>query len=505
VVAAVVATVVHASVSTRPAMAAVTINGAGSTWSQIAVDQWRADVARQGLSINYQGTGSTSGRVFYYSDQVDFAVSEIPFQSQYRDATGTVAVNEVEKASHRPYTYLPIVAGGTSFMYHLDVAGRRITDLRLTPDTIAKIFTGSVRAWNDTAIQATNPNTSLPALPIRPVVRADGSGTTAQFTAYMASQTPDVWNSFCARIGLTNPCPATSLYPEFEGSVAQPLSDGVANFVSASYNNGTITYVEYGYAKQRGFPVASVRNRAGYFTQPTALNVAIALQGAQFNADGTQNLGGVYTFGDPNAYPVSSYSYMIAPTSEAAPFTRDKGEALGRFILYFVCAGQQKAEQLGYSPLPRNLVANAFDAIRRIPGAPAPPALEASACANPTLASDWPPRNVPPPNPSPTTTPATTPGGGQAADPSAGTAPGTRDAAGAGTDDGALASGAVVELPGGRIEQVAASAPLELGPVDDGIPKGVPVLAAGLVLAITIAPPLLSQTFRKRRRHLPPV
>lgn len=484
----------------QPSHAAVTLNGAGSTWSQIAVDQWRADVARQGLSINYQGTGSTSGRVFYYSDQVDFAVSEIPFQSEYRDATGTVTVNEVEKAEHRPFTYLPIVAGGTAFMYHLEIAGNRVTNLNLTPDTIAKIFTGSIRAWNDPAITEANPQVTLPAIPIRPVVRADGSGTTAQFTGFMASQTPTVWNEFCGRIGLSNPCPSTSLYPEFEGSVAQQLSDGVANFVAASYNNGAITYVEYGYAKQRGFPVVSVKNRAGFFTQPTALNVAIALQGAAFNPDGTQSLGGVYAFSDPNTYPVSSYSYMIAPTSEAAPFSREKGEMLGRFILYFVCAGQQKAEQLGYSPLPRNLVNNAFEAVRRIPGAPAPPALDASQCANPTLASNWPPQNVPPPT---TVAPAGTSPTTQAigSDDDGGGSAGGPDSNGAGPrpiDGGKPVGGSrggdqgsVVELPGGRIQQVASSSPVEIPPGDDSLPVGYVLMACALLAAIIFGPPLL--------------
>src|SRR5262249_53106532 len=87
----------------QPAVAAATVNGAGSTWSQIAVDQWRADVARQGLTINYQGVGSTAGRVFYYQDQVAFAVSEIPFQGDYRDSSGTVVTNEIALAAHRPY------------------------------------------------------------------------------------------------------------------------------------------------------------------------------------------------------------------------------------------------------------------------------------------------------------------------------------------------------------------------------------------------------------------
>jgi len=117
----------------RPAFADVSIDGAGSTWVQIALQQWAADVARQGLSINYQGVGSTSGRVFYYQDQVDFAASEIPFTSAYRDATGSVVTNEVSLAAHRPYAYMPDVAGGTSFMYHLTINGQLITSLRLTP------------------------------------------------------------------------------------------------------------------------------------------------------------------------------------------------------------------------------------------------------------------------------------------------------------------------------------------------------------------------------------
>ena len=82
----VVAVVVPINAGTAHADAS--IDGAGSTWVQIALDQWRADVARQGISVNYQGVGSTSGRVFYYQNQIDFAASEIPFTKAYRDATG---------------------------------------------------------------------------------------------------------------------------------------------------------------------------------------------------------------------------------------------------------------------------------------------------------------------------------------------------------------------------------------------------------------------------------
>ena len=161
-------------VSANPAAAAdVTVTGAGSTWSQIAVDQWRADVASQsGLRINFSGVGSSAGRQFYLISQVDFAVSEIPFQP-----------DEVAKlrASNRSWQYLPIVAGGTALMYNLkDASGRQIRDLRLSASTIAGIFTGRITNWSDAAITA-DYGRALPAKAIIPVVRSDGSGASAQF------------------------------------------------------------------------------------------------------------------------------------------------------------------------------------------------------------------------------------------------------------------------------------------------------------------------------------
>src|SRR5262249_26016203 len=96
-------------------------------------------------------------------------------------------------------------------------------------------------------------------------------------------------------------------------------------------------------------------------------------------------------------YPISSYSYMIVPTTTASPFSTDQGDTLGRFILYFLCAGQQKAKQLGYSPLPKNLVQYAFDAEKLIPGAPAPPPIDQ--CNNPTITGGCTTANAPQPPP----------------------------------------------------------------------------------------------------------
>jgi hypothetical protein len=160
----------------------------------------------------------------------------------------------------------------------------------------------------------------------------------------------------------------------------------VANFVASdSVGSGSIGYVEYAYAWGRGFPVASLKNASGNFSQPTATNVSTALMHATLNPDLTQNLVGTYRAPEANAYPISYYSYLITPTALESGFDTAKGFVLGTWILYDVCAGQREAAPLGYAPLPPNIVQAAFDAVGRIPGAPTPPPLDYAHCPNPTL------------------------------------------------------------------------------------------------------------------------
>lgn len=355
-----------------PASAGVTVTGSGSTWSQIAIEQWRADISRYGVKINYSGVGSSAGRTNFINGTTDFAVSEIPFEKNEVDAL---------KQKKKAFVYLPIVAGGTSMMYNLkDASGQAVRDLRLSSNTIAKIFTRKITKWNDPQIASDNAGRSLPARDIVPVVRSDGSGTSAQFTTYLLKREKATWCAFAQSAGV-NPCSYTSNWPQADGFVYQSGSDGVANYVhSEGTGQGAITYVETGYALQRRRPVVAVKNQSGNFALPTSKNVSIALTKAELNADRTQRLDAVYTNPDPNTYPISSYSYMIAPTTG---FPKDKGNVLGQFMLYFACTGQRKADQLGYAPLPANLVKIVFEAEQQVPGAPTPPAL--SECDNPTI------------------------------------------------------------------------------------------------------------------------
>ncbi|MDM4761759.1 phosphate ABC transporter substrate-binding protein PstS [Galbitalea sp. SE-J8] len=385
-IAAVVALVV-APAASASAESYVPVSGAGSSWSSNAIDQWRRNVQQFGMRINYASTGSSDGRNQFKAGTVDFAVSEIPYSltdGGVFDSPPTVG-----------YAYMPIVAGGTAFMYNLEVGGKRVTNLRLSGEVITKIFTGVITSWDDPAIAKDNPGLTLPKRQIVPVVRSDGSGSTAQFTTWMGKKYGSLWDAYCAQAGRSTPCGVTSNYPTIPGKgfIAQPNSQGVSGYVAQKANVGTITYVEYSYALKTGFPVAKVLNAAGYYVEPTASNVAVGLLAAKINTDQsspqylTQILDGVYDNKDARTYPLSSYSYMILPTSTATNFTNDKGKTLGAFAYYFLCEGQQQAEVLGYSPLPINLVKAGLEQVARIPGVDTQ-SIDIAKCNNPTFSKD---------------------------------------------------------------------------------------------------------------------
>jgi phosphate transport system substrate-binding protein len=368
------------------ATAYVPISGAGSTWSQNAIDQFIVDVKQYGMRVNYAGTGSSDGRQEFLKGTVDFAASDIPFQTHPEDGSAP------ENPAAGSYAYMPITAGGTVFMYNLKINGQRVTNLRLSGANIAKIFTGQITRWNDPAIQADNPGLTLPATTVVPVVRSDGSGSTAQFTLWMIAQQNAIWTHYCSVTGRSATCGETSYYPTVSGMVAQSGDLGVAGYIAQSYANGAIGYVNYSYALNAGFPVAKMLNAAGYYTQPTPDNVAVSLLQAKVDTTDvndpskylTQDLSQVYVDPDPRTYPLSSYSYLILPTTVQGQFTTAKGATLGAFSYYAMCQGQQESASLGYSPMPINLVQASFAQITKIPGVIAQN-INIQSCHNPTF------------------------------------------------------------------------------------------------------------------------
>ena len=322
------------------------------------LDQWRADINKLcGLRIDYQPNGSTAGRTNFINNAVDFGVSDIQFEKS--ELSGL----------KRAFVYVPITAGGLGFMYNLtDAANRKVTDLRLSPNTACKIFTGQITSWNDPQITADNNGRVLKNNPIRPVVRSDGSGTSYFFSQYCIDLVPAVWSKFAAEQGIAN-APTSSWPQNFGSARGANGSDGCANLVANPVTgSSSITAVEAGFALQRNMPNAYVKNNSGAYVQPTYQAVTAALAYATANADGTQRLN----FRAPGAglYNPSSYSYLIAPTTG---FSAAKGKTIAAYIQYSVLDGQKKANGLGYAALPTNLVALALNAAQKIPGAPPRP------------------------------------------------------------------------------------------------------------------------------------
>jgi phosphate ABC transporter phosphate-binding protein len=374
-----------------PAYAAsyVPISASGSTWSYNAIHAWQGNVSQYGMVVNYSGGGSTVGRNQFRDGTVDWAASDIPYGVQDGN-------NYDPPPTSRGFAYMPDTAGGTTFMYNLYIGPTRVTNLRLSGENIAKIFTGALTMWDDPAIAADNPGLTLPKIKIIPVVRSDGSGSTAQFTQWMIAVEGQYWTAYCAKVH-RNPCTQTSAYPLIDGIVGQSGDLGVAGYVSQQQAVGTIGYVEYSYAIQAGFPVAKVLNAAGYYTEPTPGHVAVSLLQAQINMDSsnpntylTQKLTNVYTDGDPRTYELSSYSYMILPTDTNKNFNTNKGFTLGDFGKYALCQGQTEVDALGYSALPINLVEAGFAQLQKIPGASVPTATAdiIRGCNNPTFSTD---------------------------------------------------------------------------------------------------------------------
>jgi ABC-type phosphate transport system substrate-binding protein len=359
------------------------IQGTGSSWAALAVQQWIADTTKIGLKVSYTDPGSAQGRKDFAAGNTDFGVSDIGYQGN-DPRTGE------NDSSSRAYAYLPIVGGGTAFPYNITVAGKRITNLRLSGQTIAKIFTNHISNWNDPQITKDNNGNALPSIPIVPVVHSEGAGTTAMFTRYLAKMFPNIWGPFSG-----GQAAMTEYFQPQAPQVAAYGSDGVMNVITGNAGQGTIGYNEYAYALAAGVPVVKVENAAGYYTLPTQYNDAVALTQAQINLDKSspdyllQNLDGVYTYTDPRAYALSSYSYGIIPTAaNDVKMTTAKRQTLADYLFYAVCSGQVHIGNIGYSALPLNLVQASFDQIAKLNAAD--PGVDLSQqspqnCGNPTF------------------------------------------------------------------------------------------------------------------------
>jgi phosphate transport system substrate-binding protein len=311
--------------------ASATLNGAGSTLAAPIYQQWGSTLKSQNLTVNYNAVGSGAGIADLQTATVDFAGSDPALKS-----------TDLTKMKG-PALQFPVAFGAITVSYNLP--GIK-SGLKLDGPTIANIYLGKVKAWNDPAIKALNPGMSLPSTAIGVVHRSDSSGTTAGFTKFLAATSP-TWSS---QVGQGKDVK----WPTGTGAAK---NSGVAAAVKQT--PGGIGYVEQAYALVNGFTYASVKNTAGAYILPTIANTSAAAVGIKVPS----NLG-ISTINSPNpsAYPIVSQTFIDTykdPCKAGASASTASG--LKKFLTYAFGPGQQTlgagSNQLPYAPLPGSLAA----------------------------------------------------------------------------------------------------------------------------------------------------
>ncbi len=310
--------------------APATLNGAGSTLAAPIYQQWGSNLKSQGLTINYNPVGSGTGVTDLQTATVDFAGSDPSLT-----ATDT-------KAMKGPVLQFPVAFGAITVSYNLPGVK---SGLKLDGPTLASIFMGKIKTWNDPAIKALNPGLDLPSTAITIVHRSDSSGTTAGFTTFLSDVSP-AWKS---SIGAGE-------------DVKWPVGTGAAKnsgvAAAVKQTTGAVGYVEQAYALENGFTYASIKNSGGKYVLPTIANTSAAASGIKV----PPNLG-ISTINSPNpaAYPIVSQTFLMVYKDPCQDGGASKGTARGlkKFLTYAFGAGQQTlgsgGNQLPYAPLPASL------------------------------------------------------------------------------------------------------------------------------------------------------
>ena len=303
---------------------AADISGAGATFPYPIYAKW-ADAYKKetDIGLNYQSIGSGGGIKQIKAKTVTFGASDAPLPGKELDQVGLAQ--------------FPMVMGGIVPVVNLD--GIKPGELVLDGPTLAKIFMGDIKKWNDPAITKLNPQAKLPDQAIAIVHRSDGSGTTFNFTYYLSDVSAD-WKS---KIG-------TSTAVQWPAGIGAKGNEGVANNVANT--KGAIGYVEYAYAKQNKLTHTDMINKAGKKVEPESAS----FQAAAANADWKSQPGyGVILANQPGekSWPMTAATWILVYKKPADP--KATAEAL-KFFAWAYKNGAKMAEELDYVPMPANVV-----------------------------------------------------------------------------------------------------------------------------------------------------
>ena len=310
------------AISVAPVAFAADMTGAGATFPYPMYAKWaEAYKAKTGSNLNYQSIGSSGGIKQIKAKTVDFGASDNPVKFEDLEKDGLVQ--------------FPAIIGGVVPV--INVEGVKPYELKLSPDTLADIFQGVITNWNDRRLVLNNPGLKMPDMPITVVHRADGSGTTAIFTNYLAKVSQN-WKEAVGE-GAAVKWPAAS-------SVGGKGNEGVAANVSRV--KGAIGYVEYAYAKKNKLISVSLKNKDGQFVQPDDTTFAAAAAGTDWS-----KIPGMGTFitnaSGAKSWPITGASFILMYKN---PEKKANSAEVLKFFDFAFKEGKKMALELDYVPMP---------------------------------------------------------------------------------------------------------------------------------------------------------
>jgi phosphate transport system substrate-binding protein len=312
-------------------LASATLNGDGSTFqlgfNQVVIGSFKP--VQKAVTINYQGNGSGAGRTDFVNGVVDFAGTDAAYKA-------------TDPQPPKPFFYFPTVVAPITVSYNLSGV-----KLKLSADTIAKIFEGQITTWDDAAIKTDNPSAKLPSTKITVVHRSDSSGTTANFTSFLNKAAPGVWT-----LGSGS---TVSWGSSTQGATG---NSGVAKLVKDT--DGAVGYVDFSDANASGLTFAAVKNSSGKYIPPNLVSAEAAAKGATVNPDLTYDPINATGAG---AYPITSPTWIIAYQTQT---DANKGAALVGFLNYIYNQGQKLAGSVDYAPLPKAILKQARAQVKKI-------------------------------------------------------------------------------------------------------------------------------------------
>lgn len=314
------------------------LKGAGATFPEPLYSKWITQFTKLNpdVDISYEGVGSGEGIKKFIQGQVDFGASD-----------AAMTDSEIAKVA-RGVQLIPATAGLVVLAFNLpEIRG----ELRLSRSTCLDIFLGNIRQWNHTRIKECNPGINLPGKEIRLVTRQDSSGTTFAFTNHLAS--------LAKSLGVDG-VRALKLFGWPENSMIARGNEGVAGRIKIS--DGSIGYVEYGFAQRAGLRMATLENSSGEYIQPSPDSGSRALSNAENSMPSNLRM----FIPDPigkGSYPIVTYSWLLLYQSYPNP---DQRTALKNFVNWSLNEGQLLSGDLGYCKIPDGVVQRALSAIENL-------------------------------------------------------------------------------------------------------------------------------------------